>query len=180
MESADAVLTNKVDFALLDYLRSGGHALVLADRDGASVQGLHGIRLVDRAGTPWSGDWASSFSWLNRKKPFDRLPGGPLIDHAFDRVIPERVLTGFKEWDFQSLVPAGMFVGWIHKPAAIVGQRYYGQGKAVLNTFNLSESDLGRDPTATNLLDALIELTTKESHPHEKAIRLPRINSDSH
>jgi hypothetical protein len=116
---------------------------------------------MTRKGTPWAGDWASSFSWIHRQGVFERFPGGPLLDFSFDRVIPEYVLTGFREWDFASLVRAGIFVGWIHRPAALVGERFYGNGKAVISTLHLSDSDLGEDPTATNLLDALIELSIR-------------------
>jgi hypothetical protein len=93
--------------------------------------------------------------------PFARLPGGPLIEHSFDRVIPDYVLGGFRDWDFRSLVQAGIVVGWVHKPAVMIGERCYGKGRAVLNTFRLEDADLGTDPTATTLLDCLVELALR-------------------
>jgi hypothetical protein len=160
-QTANLIVAAKADDALLNYIQSGGRALLLADRaefDGAVFPGIH---RMTRKGTPWAGDWASSFSWIHRQGVFERFPGGPLLDFSFDRVIPEYVLTGFREWDFASLVRAGIFVGWIHRPAALVGERFYGNGKAVISTLHLSDSDLGEDPTATNLLDALIELSIR-------------------
>jgi hypothetical protein len=184
LDQADLAVVSNVDDALLDYMGQGGRLLVLADRavqntrtqpalifqanqppsDPAarSVQIMPGIRMEARQGTPWIGDWASAFSWVGRKGPFDRLPGGPLIEHSFDRVIPVYVLVGFRDWDFRSLVHAGIVVGWVHKPAVMIGERYYGKGRAVLNTFRLDDAALGTDPTAIALFDGLIELALRK------------------
>jgi hypothetical protein len=161
LETADLVVTSKIDDRLLAHLCDGGRLLVLADRAGCTGRVLPGIQLVARQGTPWIGDWASAFSWVVRKGPFARLPGGPLVDHSFDRTIPEYVLTGFREWDYHMLVHAGEFVGWIHKPAVMIGERHYGKGRAVLNTFRLENEAVGVDPTSTALLEGLIELALR-------------------
>jgi hypothetical protein len=182
-EEADLAVVSSVDEAMLAYMCQGGRVLVLADRAvqaaqkedfsiissipavrdqaNSSVQIMPGIRMESRHGTPWIGDWASAFSWLDRRGPFAHLPGGPLIEHSFDRVIPDCVLVGFRDWDFRSLVHAGVVVGWVHKPAVMIGERYYGKGRAVLNTFRLDDASLGTDPTATALLDGLIELALR-------------------
>ena len=106
----------------------------------------------------WQGDWISSFSWLRRDGPFARVPGGPLLDHAFDRVIPNHVIAGCNAWDFQARVHAGMVLGWAHKPAGLIVERERGGGKLVVTTFRLLEGAPGADPVATALLDGLIEL----------------------
>jgi hypothetical protein len=111
----------------------------------------------------WLGAWASSFSWLRRQGPFARLPGGPLIDHAFDRMIPDHVIAGCNTWDFRSRVHAGIVVGWVHKPAALIVERAYGRGKMVATTFRLLRDAPSADPTATTLLDALVELAVAPS-----------------
>jgi hypothetical protein len=100
----------------------------------------------------------STFAWLKRSGPFARLPGGPLLDHSFDRLFPHYVMTGFGDWDYQARVHAGLVVGWVHRPAAIIAERRYGRGNAVLNTFRIQPQTLGRDPVAAALLDSLIEL----------------------
>ncbi|MFN8455333.1 MAG: hypothetical protein U0401_11815 [Anaerolineae bacterium] len=93
------------------------------------------MQIKPREGTPWSGDWASSFAcaWQG---PLHRLPGGPLLDHSFDRIIPEYVLTGFSPLDFAAHVYAGLCVGWIHvcRPSAPPGAIMW---SAVLTTFAL-------------------------------------------
>ncbi|MBS1252125.1 MAG: Beta-galactosidase [Anaerolineales bacterium] len=157
-QSADVIVAHKLDEELGAYVRQGGRLLLLAGGPDAIESDFAGVRIKAREGTPWSGDWASSFAWLRREGPFQRLPGGPLLDFAFDGVTPECVLVGFTPWDFEARVHAGIFVGWIHKPAALIAERRYGRGRAVLTTFRLTTNDPGSDPTATTLLDALIEL----------------------
>jgi len=145
----------------LACLREGGSLLVLADcgEPGAETRSLlPKIRLQPRDGTLWDGDWVSTFAWLKRSGPFARLPGGPLLDHSFDRLFPHYVMTGFGDWDYQARVHAGLVVGWVHRPAAIIAERRYGRGNAVLNTFRIQPQTLGRDPVAAALLDSLIEL----------------------
>lgn len=162
IEDASLVITGKItgqDYSsmVLSYLDAGGHALVLADRAGENGPVFPGIMSAARERTPWAGDWASSFSWLKRTGHFGRLPGGPLVDQSFDAIIPKYVLTGFKEWEFPRMVQAGMIVGWVHKPAALIGERRYGKGRAILNSFHLPDEVLGCDPTATVLMKALID-----------------------
>jgi hypothetical protein len=162
-EKADVVLIDQPGEEELAFARKGGRLVVLSDRldvSNAPKRDIFpGIQLNRRQDTLWSGDWASSFSWLKRTSPFECRPARPLIDHSFDRVIPTAILTGFREWDFQKLVWAGIFVGWIHKPAVIIGERYFGKGKLVFNTFRLTDELLGSDPVATHIFEGLLELT---------------------
>ena len=116
-----------------------------------------GIALHDREGTIWRGDWIAGFSWIRRRGAFARLPGGPLIDLSFDRVVPHHVMTGFRRWEFEARVHAGVVVGWIHKPAATIVERPFGSGGLVATTFRLTRDAPGSDPVATTLLSALIE-----------------------
>jgi hypothetical protein len=156
--AAQAIVASKLDDSVAGYIRAGGRVLLLADSLEAVGSYLPGVQIKARKGTPWYGDWASSFAWVRRQGPLANLPGGPLIEHSFDRLIPDYVLTGFSPSDFAAHVYAGLFVGWIHKPVALIGVRRYGQGRAVLTTFRLTSDAPGIDPTATTLLDALIEL----------------------
>lgn len=160
--AADTIVVRKLDTAFVEFMREGGSVLLLADHPDAIEGNWSGIQVQSRAETAWSGDWASSFTWVRRDGPLARLPGGPLIDHSFDRVIPQHVLTGFRPWAFEAQVHAGLFVGWIHKPAALIAEQRYGSGKVVLTTFRLHSAVLGTDPTATTLFDALIELSRLE------------------
>jgi hypothetical protein len=84
------------------------------------------------------------------------MPGGPMLDATFDRVMPSYVISGCNLLDFQGRVYAGMVVGWIHKPAALLVERPYGKGRFVCSTLQLFRDPPGADPTATMLLDGVI------------------------
>jgi hypothetical protein len=158
---ADVAVASRLDESLCAAIRGGTRVVLLAD-DPMELQPIfphwQAARVVRRSGTMWQGDWISSFSWLRRDGPFARVPGGPLIDLAFDRVIPNHVIAGCSAWDFQARVHAGMVLGWVHKPAGLIVERERGGGKLVVTTFRLLEDAPGADPVATALLDGLIEL----------------------
>jgi hypothetical protein len=117
------------------------------------------LGIQQRNGTMWRGDWITSFSWLRRHRAFAAFPGSPLLDLAFERVVPHHVLTGFRPWEFESRVHAGIFVGWAHKPAALIGERPFGRGKLVMSTFRVTTDAPGLDPVASYLIDALVRTT---------------------
>jgi hypothetical protein len=156
-QEAQITLCSEVDSSLLEHLKGGGILVVLASRAGKPGLVIPGVALAERENTPWDGDWASSFTWLDRSGAFAALPGEPLIDHSFDRVIPDYVLTGWRDWEFPSLVHSGMVVGWVHKPAAVVATRWYGKGRAVISAFKLDDGVLASDPTALHLLAAMLK-----------------------
>ncbi len=159
-DAADLIVTRNLDAALADSVREGSRVLLVAD----SAMPLYpffphwqNVQIEARSGTPWQGDWASSFSWLHRQGPYSRLPGGPLLDLTFDRVIPTHVISGGNRHDFQGRVHAGLFVGWVHKPVALIMECGYGSGRLLATTFRVSRDPPRADPTATVLFDALIE-----------------------
>jgi hypothetical protein len=156
--SAQILVANQLSGMEISYLREGGRLLALLDQP-SSLLAEFGVEVVPREGTPWQGDWATSFSWLRRDRHFADFPGDPLLDYSFDRVIPHCVLLGFKPLEFEAQVHAGLFVGWIHKPVALIAERKFGKGKGVLTTFRLTVDPPGYDPIATSLLDSLIRLT---------------------
>jgi len=163
-KAADVIVARRLDDALGAEVRAGACLIVLADEP-QELQPMfphfQNVRVVPRHGSMWLGAWASSFSWVKRTGAFARLPGGPLIDHSFDRVIPDHVIANCTTWDFQARVHAGMVVGWVHKPAALIVERDCGHGRMVATTFRLLNDAPGADPTATALLDGLVELALK-------------------
>ena len=143
------------------HVRAGASLLLLPDHAMTLYPFFphwQNVKVQPRDGTLWRGDWASSFSWLRRTGPFSALPGGPLLDESFDRVLPDHVISGCNLLDFQARVFAGLVVGWIHKPVALGVERSYGRGRIVASTFRLFRDPPGLDPTATVLLDALVDL----------------------
>jgi hypothetical protein len=147
------------------HVREGGRLLLLPTgefRLNPLFPHWQNVRVRKRAGTVWRGDWASSFSWLHRPCGFSRIPGGPLLDETFDRVLPDYVISGCNLLDFQARVHAGLVVGWIHKPVALAVERGYGNGRFVASTFRLFRDEPGADPTATVLLDSLLTLASAQ------------------
>ena len=187
LETADVILARALTPTDIQRLQSGATYLLLLGETTESKQeirtdapkreqpfisildatpGLPGNRegqlpnmiLHPRHGTMWRGDWIAGFSWIRRAGPFADIPGGPLVDLSFDRVIPHHVLTGFRAWEFGGPVHAGTVVGWAHKPAAFIAERAVGQGRVVANTFRLTGDAPGTDPVACHLLHALLAL----------------------
>ncbi len=132
---------------------------------------LPNIVLHARQGTIWRGDWIASFSWIKRQGAFAALPGGPMLDLSFDRVVPRHVMTGFRTWEYAGQVLAGLVVGWAHRPAAMIAERRVGRGGLIATTFrllngvqsgsnnlqNASKSFQNHDPVAVFLFHALLE-----------------------
>jgi hypothetical protein len=185
---AEIVLCHAVDGTDVEAMKAGARYLILADGtvatnhnlrtdmpdgeaphrnivlDGRKMrpaldQHLPGISLTERDGTIWRGDWIAGFSWLRREAAFAAIPGGPIFDLSFSNVVPHHLLTGFRPWEFGSNVHAGIVVGWVHKPAAIVGEKRVGRGGVVATTFRLVREAPGADPVAAALFDALVATT---------------------
>ena len=114
--------------------------------------------LVPRHGTMWRGDWIAGFSWIRREGVFADLPGGPMIDLSFDRIVPHHVLTGFRAWEWAGKVHAGLVVGWVHKPAVLLAERQVGHGGLVATTFRLFTEAPGVDPLAATMFDRIVRL----------------------
>lgn len=187
---ADLVVCHAVNEADVEAIKAGARYLILADgtvptnrnlrtdmplgelphrsivADGKQFrpsldQHLPGISLVERDGTIWRGDWIAGFSWLRREGHFAAIPGGPIFDLSFSDVVPHHLLTGFRPWEFGNNVHAGMVCGWVHKPAAIIGEKRVGRGGVVATTFRLNREAPGADPVAAALFDALARTTAE-------------------
>ncbi|MEO6300206.1 MAG: glycoside hydrolase family 2 TIM barrel-domain containing protein, partial [Paracoccaceae bacterium] len=188
-ETADVTLSRGLDAQDIARMQGGARYLILADGS-VKTQGnlrvdprgreqpfikttdetpgipiaadgvLPNINLTARHGTMWRGDWIAGFSWIRRDGAFADMPGGPLIDMSFDRVVPHHVMTGFRTWEFGGPVHAGIVVGWVHKPAALIAERRVGKGVLVASTFRLMTEAAGADPVASYLFDALARLAS--------------------
>ncbi len=175
-EAADLTVARSADEATADRVRAGGRLLLLPEAETALdpfFPHWQAVRVRARAGTLWAGDWASSFAWLARTGVFADLPGGPLLDATFDRVIPTHVIAGCNLLDFQSRVHAGLVVGWIHKAVALAVERPYGEGRMLVSTFRLFRDPPGADPNATALLDRLVARALSPSRTADEGTERP-------
>ena len=165
-DEAKVIVSTTVDDAMAERVRRGAQLLYLPEIAGTLYPFFphwQNVRVTERKGTLWRGDWASSFSWLRREGPFGELPGGPLMDFAYDGVVPTLVINGLNRLDFQARVHAGIVVGWIHKPAGLVVEKSYGKGRIVVSTLRVLTAAPGADPTASVLFEGLVRLAMTRS-----------------
>jgi len=139
-----------IDDEMIEHVKNGGRALVFATQEGVLMEG---VEVKAREGTPWSGNWASSFAWI--RPGVTRIPGGPLIDFSWRGAIPAHVITGIPAQD----TLAGLFVGWLHIPVATAARIALGSGYLTLATFPTLASD--ENPARRVLLHDLIQTAIK-------------------
>jgi hypothetical protein len=149
-ETNIAVVT-VLDDRLRDFILRGGQVLLLAENDDALQMHIPGLKIKKREGSPWEGDWASSFGWHR----FDNIPTDKTVNFAFAGLTPEYVIGGFSSRDFALNVYAGLFVGWLHKPVPTIARRRAGQGEVFVSTFRLSKN-LETNPLAMYLFAELM------------------------
>jgi hypothetical protein len=164
-DEADLLVTGDLSPAVVEHIEAGGRALVLvrsrasipADHDLARRVAVH-LRRLAHSGwpgqrSPWEGDWVTSWSWI-LPGSMGVLPRRAPLDFAYEEVLPDHVLLGHDPIRHRDEVSAGMFVGWIHAPAAVVWSFTQGAGAVTLTTFRVSPE---RGPVATALLEQLIQ-----------------------
>lgn len=160
-EAGEAVLVARRYTAALQTAVQQGAGLVLllgpeAAQDGSAQ--LPGGWVAAREGTPWQGDWATSFSWLNRSGPFAGLPGAPLLAMPYAELMPEAVIAGIPAWALRRRSWAGLALGWMHKLTSLLIDIPYGRGRLVATTFTLKAPLVAENVLAQNLLAGLVTL----------------------
>jgi hypothetical protein len=164
-DEADVVIASEMTESIVGRVDAGGRALILvrsrgaipADHDLARRVGVH-LRRLPHAGypgqrSPWEGDWVTSWSWM-LPGGYEGLPRRNPLDFAYEEVLPDHVLLGHDPVRHRDEVTAGMFVGWLHSPAALVWTFHQGRGAMTLTTFRVAPES---GPVATALLDSLIQ-----------------------
>lgn len=164
-DDAELLVTSEVTDEVVRFADAGGRVLVLVrsreavpdQRDLARRVSVH-LRNLPHAGwpgqeSPWSGNWVNGFTWVLP----DAMPGLPVrapLDFAYEQVLPDHVLLGYDPVRHRDEVSAGMFVGWLHAPAALVWSFPHGRGSFTLTTLRLSPEN---GPVATVLLEGLLQ-----------------------
>jgi hypothetical protein len=154
---ADLAVVSTLDDGCREFLLHGGRVLFLAEKDDSLQTYIPGLTIKPRAGTPWQGDWASSFGWHR----FESLPTDQVVNFAFADLTPEYVIHGFAPRDFAKDVYAGLFVGWLHKPIPTIARKRVGRGTLLISTFRLAQN-LESNPLAMYLFRELIELVSAD------------------
>jgi hypothetical protein len=164
-DEADLVVASEVTDDLIARMDGGGRALILVrsraaireDQDLARRVNVH-LRRLAHSGwpgqrSPWEGDWVTSWSWILPEE-LNGLPERNPLDFAYEAVLPDHVLLGHDPVRHRDEVTAGMFVGWVHTPAALVWTFPQGRGAATLTTFRVAPES---GAVATVLLENLIQ-----------------------
>jgi hypothetical protein len=162
---AALLVSTEVTDELLEEIEAGGRALILVRNRSAIPEGhdlarrvsVH-LRRLPHSGwpgqrSPWEGDWVTSWSWLDH----EALPGLPNrnpLDFAYEEVLPDHVLLGHDPVRHRAEIPAGMFVGWVHAPAALIWTFRQGRGAVTITTLRVAPEG---GPVATLLLERLIQ-----------------------
>ncbi|MGB8980879.1 MAG: sugar-binding domain-containing protein [Anaerolineales bacterium] len=152
LSQADLAVVTTLDDAGREFLLRGGKVLLLAEEDNALQTHIPGIGIESRRGTPWQGDWASSFGWHK----FGNIPTDGVVNFAFADLTPEHVIGGLAPRDFALDVYAGLFVGWLHKPVPTIARRRVGRGELLVSTFRLAKN-LENNPLARHLFAELMK-----------------------
>ncbi len=164
-EEADVLVTTQLSSDVVAYAERGGKVLVLV-RSSSAVPteldlrrrvGVH-LRRLPHAGwpgqrSPWEGDWVSNYNWV-LPDAFPGLPDRRPLDQSYEEVAPDHVLLGYDPVQHRDEVVGGMFVGWVHEPAALIWGFGQGRGSIVMTTFRLSPES---GPVASTMLESLIE-----------------------
>ncbi len=142
-------------------VQQGASALLIADENFSLSKGnlrLPAGAIVARENTQWEGDWATSFSWLEKRGPFAILPGSPLLEMEYSDLMPDAVYAGLPAWAARTHSWAGLALGWIHKPVSLLAAMPYGKGQLAVTTFKLDDRRLGENVVAQALFDGIVQL----------------------
>ncbi len=147
------ILATAWNTELAKKVQAGGKALLIANdpRSVTMASGL-GFSLSNRNTNSWWGDWCSSKIWFATDS-FPSLPDTARFDFEFKSIVPKYVMTG----PLAENIHSGLFLGWLHSPAALVVRLAVGKGQLVITTFDIL-ANLGIDPIATLLLQDLLAL----------------------
>lgn len=177
-EFAEVLVASQLTPELLEAAGIGGRVLLLARSRNTIAPGValpRPIRVVARwlpaddsngYQNPWRGDWITAFSWL-LPGSLPNVPEHNPLDLSFAEVMPDHVLAGYDPALHADEVFAGMFVGWVHSPAALAWDVPVGRGMICVTTLHVAPEN---GPMATTLMDDLLGHVME--HPSAVAPRL--------
>lgn len=165
--AASLIVTTHLAAADLGAVNRGARLLLLARSADALPDELaldRPVRLQPRwpdrdrprSDFTWTGDWIGAFSWILPELSAD-LPRRAPLDFAYEAVLPDHVIRGYEPAEHADEVAAGIFVGWVHAPVALLWRFPQGRGRLTLTTLHVAPED---GPTASVLREALLRWAT--------------------
>lgn len=151
------IVTDYPSAEMLQWVRAGGDMLFLSSLSASPFFWRHG------RGGSYSGNWATSFSWL-RPEVFPRLHVNNPLSLPFMDVIPLAVILGLPVEDaaVHEDFLAGQISGWLRLPAVHTVQFRYGRGRVIMTMYRLFET-MRYHPIAVAMLHDLIEHLTSDA-----------------
>jgi hypothetical protein len=179
LEPGVLCLAGAVDEKLLHFVERGGAALLLALERESLPRTTSGLGSIGRDKNGWWGDWCSGLNWFKPEGaraggPWASLPQTRQFDFAFRNVVPKRVLVGFDAVKDFDDIWAGLFVGWVHYPAAFAGGFRYGSGKVLATTFDLLRY-ARTDPISVVMLGDLLRFVASPKFDPRKVVEMTRV-----
>jgi hypothetical protein len=153
-EGPSLLVTRQFDTAAQAFARSGGRVLVVAedaDALGDAFEGPLLARLVPRDG---DGDWVPRFDWLRRDGAFAALPGGPMLDLAYEDVIGDLLIDGLPAPLRPARLHSAVFAGWLQHRASTTVTVPWSAGAVTITTFKLRTAE---HPVASALTHAMLD-----------------------
>jgi hypothetical protein len=171
------MIASALDDTATRHLRDGGRVLLLADSKDALPSGSL-LKVVPREGSDLDGNWVTNFNWVRAvaPSPFASLAFTKIMGFESEHVVPRFVVQGVRGADYDDVL-AGVFYGWLNNNAALAVQARVGNGRLVLTTLRFDE--YGRDPYATQLLDALIRYASGSEIAPKLALDVDTTSSTS-
>jgi hypothetical protein len=168
VDRSELIVASRLESSLLAEVDRGHDLLLVARSTDAIPAGLGLARSIAirrrRPGdgtsayaTPLDGDWIGVFAWA-LPDTIPGLPAGGLLGDAQREVYPDHVIDGLDPGVPQDEVAVGIFAGWLHSPAALLGAFGQGAGRIVVTTLHVAPED---GPVATALLETLIRRTVE-------------------
>jgi len=149
----NVLVTSTVDSSAIAALQAGGSVLCLMDS--TTVFPARFPLITVRRDTGWyDGNWASALSWVRSGgPPFHGICRDNRLGFESAGTPMPYAVRGIPE-EHADDVLAGLFIGWVHRPAGFVVQLRVGQGKLIVCAIPLKASEQ-TDPFAATLLHSL-------------------------
>ncbi|CAA9378589.1 MAG: GH2 [uncultured Nocardioides sp.] len=139
------------------YARRGGRVLVLAEDESALGSAFRAPLLARLSPREGDGDWVPRFDWLDRRGAFAELPGGPLLDLAFENVIGHLVIDFLPAPLRPARQHSAVFAGWLRHQASTSVTLPWSQGSVTITTLALRTAGTD-DVAAAALARAMLEV----------------------
>jgi len=155
-DGATLLVTRCFEAEAQAHARSGGRVLVLAEDRAALADAFRAPLLARLSPREGDGDWVPRFDWLRRDGAFGALPGGPLLDLAYEDVIGELVIDFLPAPLRPAHLHSAVFAGWLQHRASTTVTVPWSAGAVTITTLRLRAPGAAH-PLAAALARAMLD-----------------------